>query len=60
MATDCSSCAQMKAENKQLRKYNDDTNRNYIQVCNENLALRKRLVQSGVYFHDALHEEPNA
>lgn len=37
----CNSCEQMKKENKQLRQALVDTNRNYVEVVNENLALRR-------------------
>ncbi len=43
MAEKCSSCDQMKRENAQMRKALMETNRNYIDVCNENLALRREL-----------------
>lgn len=40
---DCSNCSSMKAENKQLRKAIIDTNKGYVEVVNENLALKKEL-----------------
>lgn len=39
----CPTCDQMKKENAQLRRALLDTNKNYVEVVNENLALRKEL-----------------
>lgn len=35
--------SQMKKENNQLRKSLIETNKNYVEVCNENLELRREL-----------------
>lgn len=43
MAEKCSSCEQMKKENSLARKALLDTNKNYIEVVNENLELRRRI-----------------
>lgn len=43
MAEKCSSCEQMKKENSVLRKAISDTDRNYVEVINENLAMKRRL-----------------
>jgi regulator of replication initiation timing len=39
----CSNCEQMKIENKTLRRSIDEINKNYVEVINENLALRREL-----------------
>lgn len=54
MTEKCSACEQMKKENVATRKAIADTNRNYVQVCNENLALRRALVRNGIYFYGDL------
>jgi hypothetical protein len=41
MTNPCSSCDQMKRENKQLRLALTDTNKNYVEVVNENLSLHR-------------------
>lgn len=43
MTEKCSSCEQMKQANKELRKALLDTNKNYVEVVNENLNLLKQL-----------------
>lgn len=43
MTEKCSSCEQMKKENTQSRKALMETNKNYIEVVNENLALRREV-----------------
>lgn len=43
MSTLCNNCEQMKKENAQLRKAIIETNKNYVDVVNENIALRKEL-----------------
>lgn len=45
MAEKCSSCDQMKKENATMRKALTDTDRNYVEVVNENLALRRELLK---------------
>lgn len=45
MADKCSSCDQMKKENSLIRKSIIDTNKNYIEVVNENLALKQQVAQ---------------
>lgn len=37
----CSSCAQMKQENASLRRTLAATHKDYVEVVNENLALRR-------------------
>lgn len=39
----CSSCEQMKRENKELRRGRDAIHKEYVEVVNENLALRREL-----------------
>lgn len=39
----CSSCDQMKKENSALRKNINDIHKNYIDVINENLSLRREI-----------------
>lgn len=39
----CSGCDQMKKENKSMRQALLDTNKNYVEVVNENLSLRREL-----------------
>lgn len=34
---------QMKTENKRLRKLLEETNKQYVEVVNENLALRREI-----------------
>lgn len=48
----CNSCDQMKKENSLLRKSIMDTNKNYVEVVNENLELRRQLeaLQGGVKY----------
>lgn len=41
MKESCNSCDQMKRENTAMRKAITDTNANYVEVVNENLALRR-------------------
>lgn len=48
---DCSSCEQMRKENKQLRTALTDTNRNYVEVVNENLKFKSLLEEAGIYYH---------
>lgn len=43
MAEKCNNCEQMKKENFQLRKAIIETNKNYVEVVNENLALKRQL-----------------
>lgn len=43
MTEKCSACDQMKKENSQLRKALMETNKNYVEVCNENLYLKQQL-----------------
>lgn len=43
MTEKCSSCDQMKKENSSTRKALQDTNRNYVEVINENLELRRQV-----------------
>lgn len=47
MSEKCSSCDQMKKENAAMRKAMMETSRNYVEVCNENLELRRKLVRCG-------------
>lgn len=42
----CPSCEQMKKENKQLRTAISDTNKNYVEVINENLDLHRQVEAS--------------
>lgn len=51
MTEKCSSCEQMKKENKLLRTAIMDTNANYTQVVNENLKLRRKLEEHGIYYY---------
>lgn len=53
MKETCNSCDQMKKENTALRKAISDTNANYVEVVNENLALRRKLEEL-VRFVDAV------
>lgn len=39
----CNSCDQMKKENSMVRKALMETNKNYVEVINENLALRREI-----------------
>lgn len=39
----CSNCEQMKTENKHIRQSLMDTNRNYVEVVNENLELHRKI-----------------
>lgn len=39
----CTTCDQMKKENKELRKGRDDIHKNYVEVVNENLSLRRKI-----------------
>lgn len=41
----CNSCDQMKKENSTMRKALSDTNKNYIEIVNENLELKKTVEQ---------------
>jgi len=41
LMAECSNCRQMKSENKAIRKSIMDTNKEYVAVVNENLALRR-------------------
>lgn len=43
MKEECNSCSQMKKENTQLRKSLMENNKGYVDVCNENLVLKKDL-----------------
>lgn len=43
MTEKCSSCEQMKLENKNIRRSLMDTNKNYVEVINENLLLKRKL-----------------
>ena len=43
MTSLCSNCEQMKKENSINRKALMETNKNYVEVVNENLALRREL-----------------
>jgi len=43
----CSNCDQMKKENAAMNKAIMETHKNYVEVCNENLELRRRLVACG-------------
>lgn len=43
MTEKCNSCDQMKKENSSIRKALQDTNTNYVEVVNENLALHKEI-----------------
>lgn len=43
MTEKCNSCDQMKKENASVRRALLDTNKNYVEVVNENLALKKEL-----------------
>lgn len=43
MKESCNSCDQMKRENTAMRKAITDTNANYVEVVNENLALRRKI-----------------
>lgn len=45
----CDNCESMKKENTQIRKALMETNKNYVEVVNENLALRRKLEECGVY-----------
>jgi hypothetical protein len=54
MTEKCNACEQMKSENKLLRKSLMDTNRNYVDVVNENLSLRRKLTQANIYYHGGL------
>lgn len=45
MSTPCSNCAQMKTENIQLRKQAIETHKNYTEVVNLNLELRRKIEQ---------------
>lgn len=46
MKESCTSCDQMKKENSAMRKAINDTNNNYVEVVNENLALRRELEEA--------------
>lgn len=50
----CSSCEQMKKENAAARKALMETNKNYVEVVNENLELRRELQKAldkkGTYY----------
>jgi hypothetical protein len=46
MSEKCSSCEQMKKENTLARKALVDTNKNYVEVVNENLALKRELEET--------------
>lgn len=46
MSEKCNSCDQMKKENTLTRKALSDTNKNYVEVVNENLALRRELEET--------------
>jgi len=46
MTEKCNSCEQMKKENAAMRKALSDTNTNYVEVVNENLALRRKLEEA--------------
>lgn len=41
--SNCSSCEQMKKENASIRKALMETNKQYVEVINENLELRRQL-----------------
>ncbi len=41
----CSSCDQMKKENTNTRKALLETSKQYVEVCNENLGLRRKISQ---------------
>lgn len=43
MTDKCGSCDQIKKENNLLRKSIMETNKNYVEVVNENLELRREL-----------------
>lgn len=47
MPDKCNSCDQMKKENATMRKAMMETSKNYVEVCNENLELRRKLVACG-------------
>lgn len=47
--------SQMKRENNLLRKSIAETEKNYVEVVNENLALRAKLIEHGIYFHGDLN-----
>lgn len=51
MTEKCNSCDQMKKENAATRKALMDTNKNYTEVVNENLALRRKLEEAGIYYY---------
>lgn len=40
---ECLHCDYMKKENKRLVKNRDEMHKNYVEVVNENLALRREL-----------------
>lgn len=54
MTEKCSSCEQMKKENASLRKSISDFTRNYTEVINENLALRRVVTRANLN----LYKEP--
>lgn len=51
MAEKCNSCDQMKKQAAADRKALLATNKNYIEVVNENLALKRKLEEAGIYSH---------
>lgn len=51
MIEKCSNCEQMKKENTQTRKALLETSKQYVDVINENLALKKKLEEAGIYYH---------
>jgi hypothetical protein len=57
MKESCNSCDQMKKENAAMRKALNDTNTNYVDVVNENLALRRKLDELLRRLADALFPE---
>lgn len=49
MAEKCNSCEQMKKENAAVRKALMETNKQYVEVVNENLNLKRKLEENGIY-----------
>ncbi len=45
MSEKCNSCDQMKKENNVMRKAISETSTQYVEVCNENLVLRRKISQ---------------
>lgn len=59
MTDKCSNCDQMRKESTLHRKALIDTNKQYVTLVNENLALRRKLEEFGIYYHGDLNANTN-